>query len=35
MVGYRHLYNSTGFRKLWVFSLHVLYAPWLPDLYFW
>jgi len=27
MVGYRYLCNETGFGKLWVFTLHVLYTP--------
>jgi len=34
MAGYRYLCNENVLENYAVFSLHVLYAPWLPDLYF-
>jgi len=33
LAGYRYLYNLS--EKVCFFSLHVLYAPQLPNLYFW
>jgi len=37
MAGYRYLCNETILKIMRFFSLHchVLYAPRLPDLYFW